>query len=248
MFGKRKETIVDACGYTNPGGRKENEDFCKKISCKRGGDCFLLADGLGGHGGGERASRMAVETVAKEFLRGKHMQPKEFDDWFQKANQEVFAMQTGECAMKTTLVALQLEDNHALWAHVGDSRLYHFVDGRLVERTLDHSVSQMAVLCGEIEESEIRGHVDRNRLLRALGRDETIRIDVSDKVELTKGEHAFLLCTDGFWEYVYEEEMEVALQNAKNAKQWLHNMILCLKNRAQDGNDNNTAITVILRK
>jgi serine/threonine protein phosphatase PrpC len=145
--------------------------------------------------------------------------------------------------MKTTMVFLTIEDGRAKWMHVGDSRLYHFHCGQLLTQTTDHSVSQMAVLMGEITPQQIRFHEDRNRVLRALG-SESARPEISQTVMLTGGEDVFLLCTDGFWEYVYEEEMEALLRRSATPEQWLEEMKQILLTRIPQDNDNFTAAAV----
>jgi serine/threonine protein phosphatase PrpC len=101
----------------------------------------------------------------------------------------------------------------------------------------------MAVFMGDITQKQIRFHEDRNRVLRALG-SETARPEISPTVMLTGGEDVFLLCTDGFWEYVYEEEMEALLRKSQSPRQWLEDMEVVLKCRAPQGNDNFTATAV----
>ena len=145
--------------------------------------------------------------------------------------------------MKTTLVVLSVEDDLAKWMHVGDSRLYHFTDGKLRRQTMDHSVSQVAVLMGEITQNEIRFHEDRNRVLRALG-SENAKPDISSTIKLSGQRDAFLLCTDGFWEYVYENEMEQSLEKAENPGQWLDEMLKTLRTRVPEDNDNFSAAIV----
>jgi serine/threonine protein phosphatase PrpC len=145
--------------------------------------------------------------------------------------------------MKTTLVFLTLEDGQARWMHVGDSRLYHFRSGKLQTQTMDHSVSQMAVLMGDITPQEIRFHEDRNRVLRALGGDNA-KADLSPILVTVQEEDVFLLCTDGFWEYVYEPEMEDLLQKAKDPQDWLKQMETILLSRVSGENDNYTAAAV----
>ena len=248
MFGNLIKETMDIFQYSDIGGRQINEDTCAVFHKKRKEHCFVVADGLGGHGCGAQASQTAVASISEIFLSDELEYPEDFLAWFQKANKAVFDIQSTNCKMKTTLVALYIKDNDAMWAHIGDSRLYHFVNGRLVEQTLDHSVSQMAVLCGEISSDEIRGHIDRNRLLRALGREENVRIEVSEKINLKGKKHAFLLCTDGFWEYIYENEMEEALLAADSAEQWMNNMLVYMKSHMKKGNDNNTAIAIIVNE
>ncbi len=245
MFGKlfRKDDY-DIYTYTDVGGREINEDACCVFKKKGRGTCVVVADGLGGHGGGAIASRAAVTTVSECFLVDTVNQAMDFQEWFVKANEVVRGMQTRECEMKTTMVTLMLKDGKAFWAHLGDSRLYHFVDGKLVEQTIDHSVSQMAVIRGDISPEEIRGHEDRNRLLSAIGRESKVKPDFSEMVSLESGNHSFLLCTDGFWEYVLEKEMEKTLRESEDAEDWVDRMVKILKKRAKPNHDNNTAIAV----
>ena len=145
--------------------------------------------------------------------------------------------------MKTTLVFLAIEKGQARWMHVGDSRLYHFHAGTIANQTMDHSVSQMAVLMGEITPHQIRFHEDRNRVLRALG-GESAKPDLSSAISREEGKEAFLLCTDGFWEYVYESEMEQTLGQSKDPQQWLDKMLTILHSRTPADNDNFTAAVV----
>lgn len=238
--------MISIAKYSGLGGRPENEDSCNYVTNK-GKLCAVVADGLGGEGKGGLASHTAMDAVLDSFKEKPADSPSDMSAWFSLANEKVMDMQTPECAMKTTLVVLQISKTVAMWGHVGDTRLYHFVDGAYAERTFDHSVSQMAVLRGEIKEEDIRGHVDRNRLLKAIGRDEGITAELSEITDLTDGaKHAFLLCTDGFWEYVLENEMEDTLRNAGSAKEWIDEMLGILKSRAKPDHDNNTAIAVII--
>ena len=229
--------MLRTASYTDCGGRPYNEDTC--LGCTREKSlCLVVADGLGGHGGGEQASQMAAQVICrgwdgradKELLTG----------LIRKANEAVIAIQTPACAMKTTVVALILEGDKAVWAHVGDSRLYHFHNGKLVFQTKDHSVAQLGVMLGDITPDEIRFHPDRSRVLRALGQDGELKVDTAER-ELEKGKHAFLLCSDGFWEYVMEPEMEQDLSAAKEPDEWIERMRKRLNERIPEDNDNNTA-------
>ena len=107
--------------------------------------------------------------------------------------------------MKTTAVALYISGSQARWCHIGDSRLYHYYNGELKDYTRDHSVCQVAVRMGEITRREIPGHPDRSKILRALG-SERIEPELHPVVTLDKGFHAFLLCSDGLWERLQEDE------------------------------------------
>lgn len=234
--------IKTAC-LTDCGGRSVNDDT---VRIHEDSDCIwvFVGDGLGGYAGGQLASQAAGEALYKASRRGSLLTPERMNEAAQQADAAVRALQQKNGGkMKTTLVLLYIEDGCARWMHIGDSRLYHFISGHLQCQTMDHSVSQMAVLMGEVTPQEIRFHEDRNRVLRALGGDNA-KPDVSAQVILTGGKDVFLLCTDGFWEYVYEEEMERTLQNAKNPQEWLKSMETILHTRAPEDSDNFTAAAV----
>ncbi len=234
--------IRTAC-LSNPGGRSCNDDTAavfQKDGCVR----VFVGDGLGGYAGGQQASQAAASALEEASRLGSLLTDERLTEAAAQANRAVRKLQEDSHGrMKTTLVFLTVEDSRARWMHIGDSRLYHFQNGHLVRQTMDHSVSQMAVLMGEITPAEIRFHEDRNRVLRALGA-ENAKPDLSPTVMLTGGVDTFLLCTDGFWEYVMEDEMEKTLQGAKNPQQWLEAMEKILRARVNEGNDNYTAAAV----
>ena len=229
---------------SNIGGRSTNDDTAA-IYQEAGGKAWVyVGDGLGSYAGGKRASRAAGDALLGMAKKGSMLGRERLQEAARAADQAVKTLQkqTGG-NMKTTLVFLAVEGDQAQWAHVGDSRLYHFRGGKLQKQTTDHSVSQMAVFLGEISLHEIRFHEDRNRVLRALGGDNA-KADVSEPLTLKEGEDAFLLCTDGFWEYVYEEEMEQLLCRSSTPEQWLRQMEQLVRSRATAENDNFTAAAV----
>ncbi len=234
--------IRTAC-LSNQGGRSCNDDTAavfQKDGCVR----VFVGDGLGGYAGGQQASQAAARVLEEEARRGSLLTDERLTEAAAQANRAVRQLQEeSHGRMKTTLVFLNIEDSRARWMHIGDSRLYHFQNGALICQTMDHSVSQMAVLMGEITPAEIRFHEDRNRVLRALGA-ENAKPELSPTVMLTSGVDVFLLCTDGFWEYVMEDEMEKALQSAKDPQQWLEAMEKTLHTRVNGENDNYTAAAV----
>lgn len=229
--------------YSDQGGREKNED---SMGGWHIGDkaCFLVADGLGGHGDGDIASKTAVDTI-KRWWDG-DVSPVAWKELLELAHKAVQQQQTPAKQMKTTLVGLMMEDNHVVWAHVGDSRLYHFYDGKIVFQTQDHSASQIAVMLGEITPDQIRFSEGRSTVIKALGQPGDAPEPQIHEEVLEPGKHAFLLCTDGFWEYVLENEMEEDLAAAKKASQWLEAMRKRLNKRVPPGNDNNTAIVIWL--
>ena len=234
--------MLQTAHYTDIGGRSCNEDRVSQCA-SGGGLCLVLADGLGGHGGGDRASTEVCRTVCDGFSG--RVSPAILTELLQMAHKNIQAMQTPQCSMKSTAVVLAVAHGRAAWAHAGDSRLYHFLNGKLVFQTRDHSASQIAVMLGDITPDQIRFHEDRSRVLRALGQDGALKVDAQEE-PLTTGEHAYLLCSDGFWEYVLENEMEADLREAADPEDWLKRMRERLARRIGADNDNNTAAAVWL--
>lgn len=229
--------------YTAVGGRKNNEDALI-ISQRDPALLYVVADGLGGHDSGELASEIAVNEIKEIF----DSDPNSFDpiSAIQSANTKILQEQinTG-LKMKTTIVLAYINNDQIVFAHVGDSRAYAFKDKSIMYQSVDHSASQMAVSIGEITADQIRNHEDRNVLTRALGVSENIKVDVVS-VPCSQVD-AMILCTDGFWEYVYEEDMLKTLSSSKNPDVWLYKMREVLCKNISVGNDNNTAITIMKR-
>ena len=229
---------------SDSGGRKVNEDTAQSAKSRDGALCLVVADGLGGHGGGDQASKAAAQCICEGFTAQTGLE--ELRGLILEANSRILSLQTKQCEMKTTAVVLIINKDHMVRAHVGDSRLYHFIDGNLVFQTRDHSVAQMSVVLGDISPDEIRFNEDRSKVLRALGQDGNLNVEMREE-DLRAGRHAFLLCTDGFWEYVLEDEMEETLRAAANPDDWIARMRSCLSERVNElcgddpCNDNNTA-------
>jgi PPM family protein phosphatase len=231
------------------GGRNHNEDFCS-FTDVCGSGCWVIADGLGGHRGGEIASRSAVDAVLSSFGKSPQLDPQTLQGHLKAAQSAVLNAQTvepGLSTMRTTIVILIADATGALWAHMGDSRLYFFENGAIASQTRDHSVVQMMVDAGELAPAQIRHHEDRNRVLRCLGNPEAdFRPAVhSEQTILHKGS-AFLLCTDGFWENVLESEMTVDLAKAAGPTEWLNLMEDRILERLSEGDDNYTGLAVIV--
>ena len=137
------------------GGRKVNEDASGNL-IHTAGACFAVADGLGGHGGGDVASKIAVETIVGAYRNHPEFSSVRVGTLLELAQQAILMRQQEDCRlsrMRSTAVVLLLEDAKAWWAHVGDTRLYHFADGHIVHQTKDHSVPQAMLDAGFAEES-----------------------------------------------------------------------------------------------
>lgn len=231
---------------TDKGGRNYNEDAVK-VCGYNGRYCFILADGLGGHGKGEVASNLAVQSVFKDF-----MEHYEWDNFLktslQRAQEALLKEQKEKncpMGMKTTIVCLIVDGDYVQWGFSGDSRLYYFYKKKWKLRTIDHSVPQMLALTREIKEKKIRFHEDRNRLLKVLGMEYDKPVFEIGPVLERKKNSQFLLCSDGFWELVTEKDMEKQLKKAGSPEEWIKALEqMVQKNGAGRNMDNYSAVGV----
>ena len=236
----------DTATLSQTGGLRSNQDSFG-FEANQAAGCWVVADGLGGHAGGETASRMAVDEVLAAFRQKPDVSPSFIENCLQTAHQaiQLKAAATYELAsMRTTLVVLTCTGNSAVWGHVGDSRLYWFRRGKIVHQTKDHSVPQMLVDAGKLDPLKLRGHEDQNRLTRALGQTGSLKTSVlSEPIDLQPGDAA-LLCSDGIWTYVLELELEADWEKAASAAEYLALLERRVLERAESEHDNYTAIAV----
>ncbi len=232
---------------TNKGGRENNEDTIGRLK-KNGMYCFVLADGLGGHGGGETASSLAVSTILQCFDSQAGIS-QDIMYAYLEAAQNAILEKRGEDArtkkMSTTVAALVCDDNKAIWAHCGDSRLYRFKKHLIQEVTDDHSVAFASFMAGDIEYNDIRISPDQNKLIRTLGDGSKFKPDISPVAQLEK-KSSFLLCSDGFWEYVDEDFMEYSRKHSSSPREWLQYMLAERKRNAPADADNYSAIAIFI--
>lgn len=231
---------------TDKGDRNENEDSVGVFE-NGANRCFVVCDGLGGHGMGDIASKTVVDEFERQFLAAFEMSeflPIAFDS-AQNVLLETQAEHKAKSKMKTTCVALATDDKNAYIGHVGDSRLYVFQKNKVKYRTLDHSIPQMLALSKDIKESEIRNHPERNYVLRVMGIEWDKPMYELMPVEKLRKCQAFLLCSDGFWELIVEEDMCRLLKESATPREWLEKMVEIVKRNGADRNmDNYSAIAV----
>ncbi len=229
------------------GSRDVNEDTIYAGSLN-GRSLFVVADGLGGHGKGDVASALAVSAFKEVMSDSSHPISVLLPNAFLAAQDAILQEQkVSGCyfQMKTTVCTLAVDNDQLLWGHIGDSRLYAFSHNKIKMRTLDHSVPQMLVLAHDIKEKDIRNHPDRNKLLRVLGvSGDTPKFEISELQKLHKYQ-AFLLCSDGFWEYILEKEMCTALKKSSSVEEWLQRMREIVEQRGSCTDmDNFSAIAI----
>ncbi len=190
--------------------RRVNEDAFERFdNGERGEILLVVADGLGGHRGGEVASRMAVDLIGKLALEGDEKPAIRLHRSIVAANDAIFKAARRDRTldgMGTTVVCLLLaEDGDSFVAHVGDSRLYRLRSGGIETMTEDHSLVATLVREGALSQEEAREDPRRNQILRALGVRGDTEVDIGP-LELLPGD-VYLLCSDGLHGMIEDDEI-----------------------------------------
>jgi len=186
------------------GGRKVNQDRMGYLYT-RDSLLMLVADGMGGHARGEVAAQLTLQTMASIYQRD--AQPllpdpaRYLEEAVLASHRELHRYRAEHSlpeAPRTTIVACVIQQGMAIWAHVGDSRLYLLRGGRIAGRTIDHSRVHHLVSAGLLKPEDARDHPERNRIFNCIGAFVAPTVEVSRPVALRNGD-ALLLCSDGLW-------------------------------------------------
>jgi len=230
------------------GSRKINQD---RVAYTYSRDTLLLvvADGMGGHAGGEIAAQICVRLFVERFQQEAKpilKNPLRFLQETMLRAHAALGSYANQFSMletpRTTCVAVIVQANHAYWGHVGDSRLYLFRQGTLIGATKDHSKVQYLVDQGIIAPNEVNVHPDRNKIFSCLGGLVDPVIDLSKRTPLRNGD-IMVLCTDGLWSVMPHGEMATLLTSTpilKTAPQMLREA----ERRGGPEGDNLSAIVV----
>lgn len=236
---------IKAFGKTDVGKKRQiNQD---SILVNARDHIYAVADGMGGHKGGEVASAMAIETLQEVLtdttLRGISVEAK-LERAYKIANDRIY--ETSHKAgnkdlegMGTTLVSFYASRNKVYLSNVGDSRAYLFRDGRIWQVTEDHSLVQEQIRAGLINPNNTEDMVGKNVITRSVGYDQAVKIDVVFR-PYSKGD-VFLLCSDGLTGMV---------SNAQLAKILSHNPIekvaqICIDEANKAGGTDNISCLVV---
>ena len=237
--------------------RKENEDALLVLTTSEIGEdsmpefgLFCVADGAGGHGHGELASALALRTVARYLLQEQFLYQLSSSDRndaqsakelmhraFERADLNVSGGANGGL---TTLTAALLHGDQLTIGHVGDTRAYLINGEKIQLATRDHSVPWRLVEIGQLTPDEAREHPQRSLLWNAVGKGENLYVDVFTYPVPTGG--YLLLCSDGLWSEILDNELQQIIQNTKDPYVACETMV----QQANDagGSDNITAILV----
>lgn len=231
-------------GLTDPGlVREVNQD--NYAIDRPQGRFFIVADGMGGHAGGQEASKIATEQI-KTYLETHWDSSLSSDELLKEAidtaNQKILEDQSQHPErgdMGTTIVVLIFREQP--WcAHVGDSRLYLWHDSSLKQITDDHTWVGLALKSGEITKEQAKLHPWRHVLSQCLGRKDLYRVDIQ-KIEVNSGDR-LLLCSDGLTEEVSDELISNYLSTNQSCEQAAVELIEAAK--TSGGSDNITVIMV----
>lgn len=242
---------IAAAACSERGQRTRNED--RVCTCMhRGRWLAVLADGAGGHHGGDEASRRAVEALPHALQADTaSFDAASLTRAVVAAHRHVRAGQAhadDPDRMHSTVVALWIdaENSSALWAHVGDSRLYLVRRGVLRQLTTDDSVVQRMVEAGILTERQALVHPNKGQLIAALGIDDDVEPHTLRAATPLQAGDAFLLCSDGWWGSLDEAEILARLSDADTPQEWLAGMQRCIEARGNPRQDNFSAIAAWL--
>ncbi|MGB2925769.1 MAG: Stp1/IreP family PP2C-type Ser/Thr phosphatase [Limnothrix sp.] len=231
-------------GLTDPGlVRSANQDA---YYFDPEGRFFIVADGMGGHAGGEQASRIASETI-RGYLES-HWKSSDASEVLLKtalkeANQAILIDQVEHPErqdMGTTAVIVAFRQKQAWRGHVGDSRLYRFGDSTLEQLSEDHTWVGKAMKAGDITEEQAKVHPWRHVLSQCLGRKDLHQIDVA-QIELNDGDR-LLLCSDGLTEEIEDTQIQSIMAENDTPEKTAATLVQTAKDNG--GSDNITVIIV----
>jgi len=226
--------------YNKDIGARASQQDSVTIQEKDGVVFIVLGDGMGGHKGGEFASKTLIETAISFF--NKSFDKNNITNFLDSIIQEtinkltIHAKKTNTDPRTTAAFAVIVE-NDVYFANIGDSRVYLFKEDGLVTRSRDHSIPEMLFQAGEIKEDEIATHPDQNKLLKSVGpnsQDQLTHYKYSFK---ENEEFAVLVCSDGLWEYVTSQEMQNFIFRDE-PQVTIDKMITIAKNKGKERGDN----------
>lgn len=200
------------------GGRATNEDRMGYCYTSDAG-LYLLADGMGGHAQGEVAAQMALQIIAARFEQEARPRLGDAHAFLREALLAAHAqilryarVQKMDDTPGTTIVAAVIQQGQVYWAHCGDSRIYWLRSGQILQRTRDHSFSEM-VRQGRIPEHDPRAD-NRNVLYTCLGAHHSPVVELSGPFALQAGDR-LLLCSDGLWDVLPEETLVQTMRSGR---------------------------------
>ena len=221
-LGPASTTTVTVGSATDAGRvRPKNEDYVRyemptdPLLLENRGSLFIVADGVGGVGGGAVASAEAAHTVAQEYYLNLRGDPgRALRRAMEHANLHVFHLREGHPAlagMQTTLTALAVRGTRYWLGHIGDSKAFLLRDGALRQLTRDHTIVQEMQRLGLVDASRAGRHPHRHLLTRTIGGEPLVAIDLHSG--FVHADDCFVLATDGVFEHLTPEDVQSTLTN-----------------------------------
>ncbi len=231
--------------------RPVNEDSGRVVNAAAAGApgrglLVIIADGMGGYEGGEVASRLATDTVAKTYPTAQGTPGEALEESFRQAHKTIFKMAAENDELRgmgSTCTALAIVGQEAWAAHVGDSRLYLLRGREIYQLSEDHSAIMEMVRQGLLTQEEADHHEDRNILLRAMGTQPDLTMMKWARPMDVKSGDAFVLCSDGLHNLVSDSEV-LAVAGNTPPKEACRKLVQMAKERG--GHDNITVAVVAM--
>ncbi|HHW68858.1 MAG TPA: Stp1/IreP family PP2C-type Ser/Thr phosphatase [Tenericutes bacterium] len=227
---------------TDPGKvRDHNEDSVIVLKNSNGEYLLAVADGMGGHKNGEIASSIAISNIGKRFSNISSVGNKEdainwIKDIVSEANVQIYKYTKDHpesLGMGTTVVLAIVTKDFLLFGNIGDSSGYVLKKGKIHKITTDHTLVNLLVKSGELTEEEAKDHPRKNVLMRALGAQTTVEMDIFDVETDVDG---IFLCSDGLTNMLDDEQINKVLTSDIDIEEKINKLILKSNNRG--GNDN----------
>lgn len=247
------DLTVTAAVITDPGCvRDNNEDNGLHIRPSvtydqpARGTLTIVADGMGGHSSGEIASSMAVELISRYFYENETVPPADaLRIAIERASSEIFDSSVSDTkffGMGTTVVALVIQGSFGYVGHVGDSRLYRLRGETMERMTEDHSQVMEMVKLGILTREEAQSHEDKNVILRAVGTQPSVEVEIYGPFQVEPGDE-FMLCSDGLCDMANDDEIFSLWFGSTNIHDACEKLVEFAKSRG--GNDNITVGVVL---
>lgn len=236
---------------TDPGKvRTHNEDSVVVMTNEAGEKLMIVADGMGGHRSGEIASSIVVSHVGKSFTDKKQLGTKEeAKEWMKNVISESNVLiykytidNPDSMGMGTTIVMSLITNDYLLFGNIGDSSGYVLKNNHLHKITVDHTLVNLLVKSGELTEEEAREHPRRNVLMRALGTNMSVEMDIFDVETDVDG---VLLCSDGLTNMLKDEQIVKVLIEDTPVENKVKKLIVKCNNR---GGTDNISIAYLEKK
>lgn len=230
---------------SKPAGKGVNQDAIGSLPAESGLNCWVLADGRS-----PMAAQRTVQAILGNFAANPAISQPVLARALEMAQfkvLELHSLQEYHLSNSAAVAVFCAGGLSAYWGHVGNVRVYVFRNGEIIAQTKDHSISQALVDGGKLKAMELRGHKDRHALLRSLGTPTGMYPTILENRFKILPEDLFLLCSDGFWEYVTELEMQAEWCKSTSLEDWLERMEMRILLAAPSDHDTYSAIALLAK-